>query len=230
MAEQYLTKKLGLKKGFRLINLLICEDQTLMRQGLVTILGLEPGIKVIGEAGNGREAVEKVRELKPDIVLMDVQMPIMSGVDATRIITGENPDTRVIILTTFDYEEYVFEGVKAGALGYMLKDTPAPELVSTIKRVYAGERFIQPAVASKLLFEFAKTEARKASNLEFEALSERETEIVRRLAQGRSNREIAEDLALAEGTVRNHVSSILSKLHAVNRVQAINLARQHKLI
>ena len=213
-----------------MINLLICEDQTLMRQGLVTILGLEPGLKVVGEAGNGREAIEKVRELKPDIVLMDVQMPVMGGVEATRIITGEYPNTRIIILTTFDYEEYVFEGVKAGALGYMLKDTPAPELVSTIKRIYAGERFIQPAVASKLLFEFAKADQRKPINANFEPLSERETTIISRLAQGMSNREVAEDLALAEGTVRNHVSNILSKLHAANRVQAINLARQHKLI
>jgi len=201
-----------------------------MRQGLVTILGLEPGLKVVGEAGNGREAIEKVRELKPDIVLMDVQMPVMGGVEATRIITGEYPNTRIIILTTFDYEEYVFEGVKAGALGYMLKDTPAPELVSTIKRIYAGERFIQPAVASKLLFEFAKADQRKPINADFEPLSERETTIISRLAQGMSNREVAEDLALAEGTVRNHVSNILSKLHAANRVQAINLARQHKLI
>jgi len=213
-----------------MINLLICEDQTLMRQGLVTILGLEPGIEVVGEAGDGREAIEKVRELKPDIVLMDVQMPVMGGVEATRIITGEYPNTRIIILTTFDYEEYVFEGVKAGALGYMLKDTPAPELVSTIKRIYAGERFIQPAVASKLLFEFAKADQRKPINADFEPLSERETTIISRLAQGMSNREVAEDLALAEGTVRNHVSNILSKLHAANRVQAINLARQHKLI
>ncbi len=214
-----------------MINLLICEDQTLMRQGLVTILGLEPGITVVGEAANGREAIAKVGELKPDVVLMDVQMPVMNGVDATRLITAQYPATRVIILTTFDYEEYVFEGVKAGALGYLLKDSPAPELVNTIKRVYAGERFIQPAVASKLLFEFAKADhSNKHNSAEFEPLSEREIDIIGRLAQGMSNREVADDLALAEGTVRNHVSNILSKLHAANRVQAINLARQHKLI
>lgn len=213
-----------------MINLLICEDQTLLRQGLVTILGLEPGFTVVGEARNGQEALEKVAELKPDIVLMDVQMPVMNGVEATRLITSQYPNTRVIILTTFDYEEYVFEGVKAGALGYILKDTPAPELVNTIKRVYNGERFIQPAVASKLLFEFARADARKNTATDFEPLSERETAIISRLAQGMSNREVAEDLALAEGTVRNHVSTILAKLHAANRVQAINLARQHKLI
>jgi two-component system, NarL family, response regulator DegU len=212
-----------------MIKLLICEDQVLMRQGLATILGLEPGLQVVGEAADGREAVQKVAELQPDIVLMDVQMPEVDGVDATRIITAQYPAARVIILTTFDYEEYVFEGVKAGAMGYMLKDTPAPELVSTIKRVHAGERFIQPAVASKILFEFAGN-SRSAANPEYEPLSERETEIISRLAQGMSNREIADDLALVEGTVKNHVSNILSKLHAANRVQAINLARRHKII
>jgi DNA-binding NarL/FixJ family response regulator len=203
-----------------------------MRQGLVTILGLEPGLSVVGEAGNGREAIEKIGELKPDIVLMDVQMPVMDGVEATRIISQQYPETKVIILTTFDYEEYVFEGVKAGAFGYLLKDCPIPELVSTIQRVQAGERFIQPAVASKLLFEFARAgrSDNKPEISQFEPLTEREIEIIRRLAQGMTNREVADDLALAEGTVRNHVSNILSKLHAANRVQAINLARQHKLI
>jgi DNA-binding NarL/FixJ family response regulator len=201
-----------------------------MRHGLATILGLEPGIEVVGEAGDGQDAVEKVSALRPDVVLMDIEMPTMNGVEATRIITSQYPSTRVIILTTFDYEEYVFEGVKAGAMGYVLKDTPASELVSTIKRVNAGERFIQPAVASKILFEFAQGGRRDQPNAEYEPLSEREIEIIGLLAQGRSNREIADDLALAEGTVKNYVSNILSKLHAANRVQAINLARQHKII
>ncbi|HEX6607637.1 MAG TPA: response regulator transcription factor [Chloroflexia bacterium] len=212
-----------------MIRLLICEDQTLMRQGLATILGLEPGLTVVGEAADGAEAIAQVRALHPDIVLMDVQMPGMDGIEATRLITAAYPDTRVIILTTFDYEEYVFEGVKAGAMGYMLKDSPAPDLIHTIRRVHAGERFIQPAVASKLLFEFAQG-ARRGSGADYEPLSERETDIVRRLAQGMSNREVADDLALAEGTVKNYVSTILGKLHAANRVQAINLARQYKLI
>jgi len=207
------------------IRLLICEDQTLMRQGLVTILGLEPGLEVVGEAANGQEAVAQTAALRPDVVLMDVQMPEMDGVQATRLIATQHPAARVIILTTFDYEEYVFEGVKAGALGYVLKDMPAPELIRTIRRVHAGERFIQPAVASKILFEFARTPAAA-----YEPLNERETAIVRHLAQGLSNREIADDLALAEGTVKNYVSAILGKLHAANRVQAINLARRHKLI
>lgn len=212
------------------IRLLICEDQTLMRQGLVTILGLEPGIEVVGQASNGQEAIDSVAALQPDVVLMDVQMPVMDGVEATRQIASRYPDTRVIILTTFDYEEYVFEGVKAGAMGYLLKDTPAPELVSTIRRVHAGERFIQPAVASKILFEFARAGRPEGQSSEYEPLSEREIELIGRLAQGMSNREIADDLSLAEGTVKNYVSTILSKLHAANRVQAINLARRHNII
>jgi DNA-binding NarL/FixJ family response regulator len=154
----------------------------------------------------------------------------MDGVEATRHIASRYPDTRVIILTTFDYEEYVFEGVKAGAMSYLLKDTPAPELVSTIRRVHAGERFIQPAVASKILFEFARTARPEDQSHEYEPLSEREIEIIGRLAQGMSNRDIAEDLSLAEGTVKNYVSTILSKLHAANRVQAINLARRRNII
>jgi DNA-binding NarL/FixJ family response regulator len=162
---------------------------------------------------------------------MDVQMPAMDGVDATRIIASRFPQTCVIILTTFDYEEYVFEGVKAGAMGYLLKDTPAPELVNTIKRVHEGERFIQPAVASKILFDFARADRRaQTQGGEYEPLSEREIELIGLLAQGRSNREIADDLSLAEGTVKNYVSNILSKLHAANRVQAINVARERKII
>src|SRR5947207_3166820 len=139
-----------------MIKLLICEDQTLLRQGLVAVLGLEPEIEIVGEAANGSDAVEKVAELQPDIVLMDVRMPIMDGVEATRIITNQHPKTRVIILTTYDYEEYVFEGVKAGAMGYVLKDTAAADLAQIINRVQRGERFIQPAVASKILFELAR--------------------------------------------------------------------------
>lgn len=215
-----------------MIRLLICEDQTLVRQGLVTMLGLEPEIEVVGEAANGIDAVEKVRELKPDVALIDVRMPIMDGVGATRAIVAEFPSTRVIILTTYDYEEYLFDGVKAGAMGYVLKDMAAPDLVDTIRRVHGGETFIQPAVASKILFEYAtgSTSARTYANLEYEPLNEREIAIIKLLAKGMSNREVADHMMLAEGTVRNYVSNILSKLHAPNRVQAINLARQHKII
>ena len=213
-----------------MISILICEDQTLVRQGLVSILRMEPGIHIVGEAMDGETAVEKVAELQPDVVLMDVRMPVKDGVQATEEICSRFPDTRVIILSTYDSEEYVFEGIKAGAMAYVLKDTPAAELIQTIRSVHEGEQFIQPAIASKLLFEFArhKPSARKLS--EYEPLNEKEVAIINRLAQGMTNREVAADLALAEGTVRNYTSNILAKLHAGNRVQAINLARQHRII
>ena len=212
-----------------MIKVLICEDQTLVRQGLITILSMEPGISVVGDAVDGFEAVEKAGTLSPDVVLMDVRMPLMDGVEATRAITTQYPSVRVIILTTYDHEEYVLEGVKAGAVAYVLKDTAAPELLSTIKRVHRGERFIQPAVANKILFELAKAPQNR-TDAAIEPLSDREIDVITRLAQGMSNRDVAAELTLAEGTIRNYVSSILSKLRASNRVQAINLARHHKII
>lgn len=213
-----------------MISILICEDQTLVRQGLVSILRMEPGIHIVGEATDGETAVEKAAELQPDIVLMDVRMPVKDGVKATEEICANYPDTRVVILSTYDSEEYVFEGIKAGAMAYVLKDTPAVELIETIKRVHAGEHFIQPTIANKLLFEFARHKPSARKLPEYEPLSEKEVAIINRLAQGMTSREVAADLALAEGTVRNYTSNILAKLHAGNRVQAINLARQHRII
>jgi DNA-binding NarL/FixJ family response regulator len=220
------------------IRILISEDQMLMRQGLHTVLELEPGFQVVGEAANGEEAIERYNELQqqgkgPDVVLMDIQMPVKNGVQATAAITTAHPGARVIILTTFDYEDYVFEAIKAGAMGYLLKDVPAEELTSTIRKVYAGEPFIQPKVASKLLVEFGRkgrTMANQSTGSVDEELSTREVEVLKLLAAGASNREIADKLVLAEGTVKNHVSNILSKLHAENRTHAANLARERKII
>ncbi|HEU5348635.1 MAG TPA: response regulator transcription factor [Ktedonobacterales bacterium] len=225
------------------VRLLICEDQTLMREGLHTVLALEPGFQVVGEALNGVEAVSLAETLRPDIVLMDVQMPRQSGVQATAAITARNLPCRVIILTTFDYEDYVFEAIKAGAVGYLLKDTPATELAETIRRVHAGESFISPQVATKLLMEFGRRGTLRPQESTPEAprdvtgwragegeLSQREVEVLRLLAQGESNREIGDRLALAEGTVKNYVSNILMKLHVANRTQAANLARERGLI
>lgn len=222
------------------IRILLCEDQMLMRQGLRTILELEDGFEVVGEAANGDEAIQRFDELSrqgrgPDIILMDVQMPRKNGVQATAAITTAHPSARVIILTTFDYEDYVFEAIKAGAMGYLLKDVPADELASTIRKVYRGEPFIQPKVASKLLIEFGRKgrplpASAQPINGGAEELSAREIDVLKLLAAGASNRDIADTLVLAEGTVKNHVSNILSKLHAENRTQAANLAREKKII
>ena len=207
------------------INILLAEDQTLMRQGLKTLLELEPGLKVIGEASDGRAASRLALQLRPDIVLMDVQMPEMNGVEATAAICGAWPSAKVIILTTFDRDDYVFQGVRAGALGYLLKDLPAQKLYDTIRRVHAGEVFIQPEIASRTL----RAALHPAGDL-IEPLSEREQEVLAMLAQGVPNKEIADKLHLAEGTVKNHVSNILSKLQVQNRTQAADLARRRGLV
>lgn len=212
------------------IRVLIAEDQTLMREGLRTILELEDGFRVVGLAGDGREAVELARELQPDIVLMDVQMPVLDGVQATAELTRSVPTARVIILTTFDYDSYVFDGIRAGASGYLLKDTPAAELLAAIRRVHGGESIVQPSVAARLIAEFSRQRGGEAPLPEYEPLSERELEVLRLIGDGLSNRDIGDRLALAEGTVKNYVSTILAKLHAANRTHAARLAREQGLI
>lgn len=207
-----------------MIRILLVEDQTLMRQGLKTILDLEPGLKVVGEAGDGEMGVRLALELRPDIILMDVQLPGQSGVEATAAIGAAWPEAKVIILTTFDRDDYVFRGIRAGALGYLLKDTPADTLIETIRRVHAGEVFIQPQIASRALRELAQPQTNPLT-----PLSEREREVLVLLAQGSSNREIADRLVITEGTVKTHVSNILAKLQAENRTQAANIARRYGL-
>jgi DNA-binding NarL/FixJ family response regulator len=206
------------------IRILLVEDQTLMRQGLKTILDLEPGFKVVGEASAGEMGVRLALESRPDIILMDVQLPGQSGVEATAAICGAWPQAKVIILTTFDRDDYVFHGIRAGALGYLLKDTPADNLVETIRRVNVGEIFIQPQIASRALRELAHPQTNPLT-----PLSEREREVLVLLAQGSSNREIADKLVITEGTVKTHVSNILAKLQAENRTQAANIARRYGL-
>ena len=207
------------------IRILLAEDQTLMRQGLKTILELESGFEVAGEAEDGKAAVKLALQLRPDIILMDVQMPQLNGVEATAAICRSWPEARVIILTTFDRDDYVFQGVRAGAVGYLLKDLPSPKLVETIRRVHDGEVFIQPEIASRTL----RAALHSPGEL-VEPLSEREREVLVMLAQGIPNKEIADKLHLAEGTVKNHVSNILGKLQAQNRTEAADIARRRGLI
>lgn len=207
------------------IRLVLVEDQTLMRQGLKTILDLEPGLEVVGEANNGEDGIKKALELRPDVVLMDVQMPgNLNGVQATAALCAAWPGAKVIILTTFDRDDYVYQGVRAGALGYLLKDTPAEKLIDTIRRVHAGELFIQPEIASRALRELVRPQANP-----LEPLSDREREVLVLLAQGHSNKDIADKLVITEGTVKNHVSNILAKLQAENRTQAADIARRYGL-
>ena len=207
------------------IRILLAEDQTLMRQGLKTILELESGFEVAGEAEDGKAAVKLALQLRPDIILMDVQMPQMNGVEATAAICRAWPEARVIILTTFDRDDYVFQGVRAGAVGYLLKDLPSPKLIETIRRVHDGEIFIQPEIASRTL----RAALHSPGEL-VEPLSEREREVLVMLAQGIPNKEIADKLHLAEGTIKNHVSNILGKLQAQNRTEAADIARKRGLI
>jgi DNA-binding NarL/FixJ family response regulator len=207
------------------IRIVLIEDQTLMRQGLKTILSLEPGLEVVGAAPDGEAGIRLALELRPDVILMDVQMPGMSGIEAIAAICAVWPEARIIILTTFGRDEYVFQGVRAGAVGFLLKDAPADDLIQTIRRVHAGEVFIQPEIASRLLRELITPQDWLA-----EPLSVREHEVLVLVAQGYSNREIAERLVLVEGTVKNHVSNILGKLQAENRTQAADIARRHGLI
>jgi len=198
------------------LRVLIAEDQPLMRRGLRTVLELEPGFEVVGEAATGEQAVRQAHALTPDVVLMDVQMPGLNGVEATRQITGSGLTARVLILTTFDDEDYVLDGIRAGAAGYLLKDVRAEELCDVIRRVATGERFIQPQVAAIYLRRVAERAAEPPSD----ALTPRETEVVQLLAQGKTNREISEALDLSTSTVKNHVNSILSKLRVRNRTEA----------
>lgn len=210
------------------IRLLICDDQEVVREGLRAILGHVPGIEVVGIAGNGAEAVELVVKLSPDVVLMDLNMPIMNGVLATRAITADHPDVRVLVLTTYAAEEWVLDAIRAGAAGYLLKDAPREELVAAIKGTAAGKTHVDPAVAGDLFARVVTGEPAVPSTVA-DALSERELEVLRLLGKGLSNAAIAEQLFLSEGTVRNYVSVVLAKLQLDDRTQAAVLAVRHGL-
>ena len=211
------------------IRLLIVDDQALFREGLRTLLSVQPEVEVVGEAGNGEEALRQATALRPNVVLMDLQMPVMDGAAATRRLVARHPDVRVIVLTTFDDDENVFEGLRAGAVGFLLKDTPSAKLVEAIRLAARGESFLEPSVAAKVVSEFARLSPRSADALP-EPLSERELEVLRLAADGASNREIAAALVIAEGTVKNHLTSILAKLGASDRTEAAVKAKELGLI
>ncbi len=214
------------------IRLMLVDDQRLMRDGLRTILELEPDLEVVGEAENGAAALTVCPKIQPDVVLMDIRMPQMDGVAATRQLCEQYPAAKIIILTTFDDNEYVFEGLRAGALGYLLKDVSGNELAEAIRTVSSGGSMIEPSVARKVVAEFARLAApspRKAAQM-LEPLSDREIEILQSVAQGLTNKEIAKLLYLAEGTVKNYVSSILQKIEARDRTQAAIRARELGLL
>jgi len=214
------------------ITLLLVDDQRLMRDGLRTLLELEDDLQVVAEAENGRQALEAYARHRPDVVLMDIRMPGMDGVEATRRLRERWPQARVIILTTFDDDEYVFEGLRAGALGYLLKDVSGHELAEAVRTVAGGGALIEPSVARKVVAEFARLAppARPANAGLAEPLSSREQEVLQLLAQGLTNRQIADRLFLAEGTVKNYITSILQKLGVRDRTQAALRARELGLL
>lgn len=203
------------------IRVMLVDDQRLMRDGMRTILELEPDLEVIAEAENGVEALSQYKISQPDVVLMDIRMPEMDGVESTRRLVSENENALVIILTTFDDDQYIFEGLRAGALGYLLKDVSGAELAEAIRTVNAGGALIEPSVARKMVAEFIRLPTIGSSGPDLiDPLTDREEEILRMVAQGLTNREIAQRLHLAEGTVKNYISTILNKIGARDRTQA----------
>jgi len=199
------------------IRVLIVDDHEIVRKGIRALLMTKRDIQVIGEARDGTEAVNQARTLQPDVILMDLMMPNMNGIEATRQITAERPEAHVLVLTSFAADEQVFPAIKAGALGYLLKDSGPLELVQAIRQVFHGEPSLDPSVARKVLSELS---APPQKPLTPDPLTGRELEILRLVAQGRSNKEIAANLVIAEETVHTHVSNILNKLHLASRTQA----------
>jgi two-component system, NarL family, response regulator LiaR len=210
-----------------MIRVLIVDDQAVVCEGLRVMLNAAPGIEVVGVAYNGAEALERLPEVQPDLVLMDLKMPVMNGIHATRAIRERSPAVKVLVLTTYADDEWVFDAIRAGAAGYILKDSRREDIVAAVEGAAAGRTHIDPGVADKLLA-FVRTGAAPASEIAAD-LSEREQEVLRLLAQGLSNAAIAERLCLAEGTVRNYVSSILSKLDVEDRTAAAAIAWRYGL-
>lgn len=214
------------------IRVLIADDQQMVRQGFSVLLGAQPGIEVVGQAVDGLDAVAKVAELVPDVVLMDIRMPELGGIEATRRITGERPGIRVLVLTTFDLDEYVYEALRAGASGFLLKDASAEQLAEAVRVVAAGDALLAPGITRRLIAEFSRLDDRPRAPLKSRVgeLTERETEVLALIAQGLSNAEIAGLLVVAEQTVKTHVGRILVKLGLRDRTQAAVFAYESGLV
>ncbi|MDX3521302.1 response regulator transcription factor [Streptomyces scabiei] len=214
------------------IRVLIADDQQMVRQGFSVLLDIQPDIDVVGQAVHGLDAIDKVAELAPDVVLMDIRMPELGGIEATRRITTERPHIRVLVLTTFDLDEYVYEALRAGASGFLLKDASADQLAEAVRVVAAGDALLAPGVTRRLIAEFSRlgTTPRAPLKERVGDLTERETEVLSLIAQGLSNAEIAQRLVVAEQTVKTHVGRILVKLGLRDRTQAAVFAYESGLV
>ena len=212
-----------------MFRILICDDQKIVCEGLQTIINTDSDLEVVGIAHDGKQALEMIPDIKPDLVLMDLKMPEMNGVEATRKITGTYPEIFVLILTTYDEDEWIFDAIRSGAAGYLLKDTPPRDLIKSIKGTLEGKSFIDPQVAGKLLTEYADNFGKLQPPTHY-TFTERERDILTLLTQGLSNNEISEKLFLAEGTVRNYTSVLLKKLGVSDRTQAAILAIRYGLV
>src|SRR5690606_5076948 len=223
----------GVGAGMSDVRVLIADDQQLLRASFAVLVGNAGGLEVVGEAGDGREAVEQVRALRPDVVLMDIRMPEMDGIEATEQICGspDTADVKVIILTTFDLDAYVFSALRAGASGFLLKDTPPGDLLAAIRVVADGEALLAPTITRRLIAEFAKRpEQRWRPTRRLDGITAREREVLTLVGQGLSNQEIAEQLVVSMATVKTHIGQLLAKLHARDRAQLVIAAYEHGLV
>ncbi|HEY9787949.1 MAG TPA: response regulator transcription factor [Candidatus Obscuribacterales bacterium] len=209
-----------------MIRVMIVDDQSLVRQGLISLLSQEGDIEIVGEAGNGSEAISLLDSLRPDVILMDMRMPALDGVAATREILKRQPAMRIIVLTTFDDDEYIFESLKAGALGYLLKDSEPEIVANAIRAVHKGHTQLGPTIGQRVISR-VKAPASKESAELAKFLTERELEVLKLMADGSSNKDIADKLSITEGTVKHHISSILTQLGAKNRTEAALWARDN---
>ncbi|MFI9626956.1 response regulator [Streptomyces sp. NPDC052042] len=214
------------------IRVLIVDDQMMVREGFSVLLNAMPGIEVVGEAVDGRQAIAQVAALRPDVVLMDIRMPELNGIEATREIVAADADAKILVLTTFDLDEYVYQALRAGASGFLLKDASARQLAEGVRVVAAGEALLAPTVTKRLINEFSKLAdvPRPPAYARIGDLTERETEVLVLIAQGRSNAEIASHLVVAESTIKTHVSRILVKLGLRDRTQAAVFAYEARLV